>query len=107
MTTFDRGEGIYSFVAKIGINIDQLYNIHPNLKSAFRLCRALHFIKNSEVFDCRPNWLAQFPLNADLNLCPYMRHGPRGGCDIVDLMAGICGKGGTRRTKPPDAESAV
>ena len=33
-TRFGRGGGIYSFVAKIGVDIDQLYNSHPKIQKA-------------------------------------------------------------------------
>jgi hypothetical protein len=42
-----------------------------------------------------------------LNLYPYIQLGPRGKGESVDRTAGVTGKGGIWRTKPPDAESAT
>jgi hypothetical protein len=41
-----------------------------------------------------------------LNLYPYIRLGPRGRCESVDLKANATGKDGIWLTKPPGAESA-
>ena len=42
-----------------------------------------------------------------LNLYPYIRLGPRGRGEGVDLAPSVTGKGGIRQKKLPDIESAL
>ena len=61
-----------------------------------------------------PN-IGYFPTSAEIypptgpcgGLDPDLRLGPRDKCENISLTAGVTGKGGNWRKKPPDAESAV
>lgn len=44
---------------------------------------------------------------AGRNLYPYIRLGPRGRGEGVDLAPGVTGKGGIRQKKLPDIESVL
>jgi len=64
------------------------------LKSAFHLWKAL---VHSQIV---------YALTAGRNLYPYIRLGPQGRGEGVDLTPSVTGKGGIRQKKLPDIESA-
>lgn len=48
-----------------------------------------------------------YPCITGRNLYPYIRLGPRGRGEGVDLAPSVTGKGGIRQKKLPDIESAL